>query len=147
MKSRLNQLPDNRLLQQITTMQQTLAALKTAQTAGSTDVQLTDVVTGSPVDFTVTVPPLAQTIWEITFTPNDTTFDFTGWVWHLFFNGTLQSGTVSFEDAIEALVPTGTEQTWRLYFVGTTSGTSAVITMTVEAYAIGQGTFTFTQIL
>ena len=84
MKSRLNQLPDNRLLQQITTMQQTLAALKTAQTAGSTDVQLTDVVTGSPVDFTVTVPPLAQTIWEITFTPNDTTFDFTGWVWHLF---------------------------------------------------------------
>jgi hypothetical protein len=147
MKSRLNQLPDNQLVQQITAMQQDLDQLKTAQLAGSSDVQLTRVVTGSPIDFTATIASGAQTIWEVTFTPNDTTFANTGWVWHIFFDIVSQSGTVSYDDAVEQLLPTGTQQSWRIYFAGVSSGTPAVLNLLVVVYAIGNGTLSFTQIL
>ena len=147
MKSRLQQLPANRLVQQVTTLQQTLDALKTAQTAGSTDIQLTRVVTGNPIDFTATIASGAQTIWEVTFTPNDTTFVNSGWVWHFFFDIVNQSGTVVYDYEVEALIPTRTTQSSRIYFAGITSGTTTVVNFVVVIYAIGSGTISLTQIL
>lgn len=147
MKSRLQHLPANQLLAQVTSLQETLDALKTAQRAGSGDIQLQRIVTGNAIDFTATIASGAQTIWQVTFTPKDTTFANSGWVWHTFFDIVSQSGTVAWDFQEEGLLTDGVTQSWRMYFAGITSGTTSVVNFLVVLYAIGDGTMSFTKIL
>ena len=119
--------------------------LKSAQYAGSANVQLTRTVTGNNPDFTQTCTQNAINIWEVTWTPADTTFDNTGFIWHMFFD--LRGvGTGDADIAAEKELPANNQQKYRLYFLGLTPAT-VTFDCVVVIYAIGGGTIDIAQIM
>ena len=145
MSARTKKLPATALSQRIMKLQTAVEQLKTAQFAGSTNVQLTRTVTGNNPDFVQTCTEATINIWEIIWTPADTTFANSGFIWHMFADAT-ESGTGAADIFVDEQLPENNQQKYLMYFLGLTPAT-VTFNFVIVIYAIGSGTIDIAQIM
>jgi hypothetical protein len=138
----ISKLPVNNIQQRLAAIQTALQQIKAAQLAGSSSVVLTRNVSGASPDFTFTSTYHVVNIWKVTFEPDDTNFADTGFIWEFFFDENIEA-----PNTVQAVEQTPTEQNVRYFYVmGTTSGESDTVKVTIVIYSIGGGTITIEQI-
>lgn len=144
--SRLDALPENSIVSRVALLRQTFNELKGSQRTGSADLQPSRVVTTNTYDINTTVTYNNITIWEVVFTPNNRPSPNTGFLWKIFYNATLISGTANFLEVTEQLPGDTSIITQRLYLMGRASGFNSVLGIKIVIYAIGNGTISISQI-
>jgi hypothetical protein len=142
--SRLDQLPESRLVKRIADARAALQQLKNAQTFGSSSVKTHRVFSSAPSDITVAAVNLTIRRVLVAFTPADTGQDGLGLVHSMRFTHVV-TGYQFPAIWVERQLPTAGQQTWIVYLSGVNSPTCDV-SLKFYFYANGDGTFTANEI-
>lgn len=139
--NRVDQLDENRLVDRIHTVVETINDLRTTPQAFSSDSVITyRIFSTNAYDFRATSVGYNNRIIEVTFTPTENIKTGLGGVLRFDYD-MVTSGPSSIETIVERLVPSGGISKWRLYLSGSNSFPNATVDYKFYFFANGSGTF------
>lgn len=142
MTTRVDSLPENSLVDRVTSLQSELQELRgAAQTFGAASYRPHRVFSANPVDLTVTTVKYNNIRIEVTFTPTDTSLSGLGGVLFMRAVMTDASGRVITPVMTERLVPVNGISKWRLYPTASDTFPAPSVTFKFYFFSTCAGTF------